>query len=752
MGYPGNQLYGSSIQGAEVMQSSLTIENSPAGKQGESPLYYRLLFSLPIMGLFIQWLLPLYRSTAEAQTAQLLVTLMISAVVLLLWGMLQLPGWLILSIQILFISLTWFYICAADEGIAWVTSYLAGIKDDAILLLSGQVSQLSGDNRQLILIVGWGLLVCSVQQLALYRGSTLLFTVLTMVYLLILDMGFGVNTTMNLIISSGLIVWLQAMSGLLHLRERTQSIRIPYARWGGLALAAAVALTITAWLGEQLYGSRPVAQISLQSAFGSLQEWASGHLPDRVEELQTGTTGYSSDGGELGAPLSRSTEPVFTAVSSIRSYWRGESLAYYDGRRWIKAADEYLPLNLSSLPMKGTSIADIGGDRTLVQRIQFVVPSSGGLPLFNAGTVKDVKAIQLTDGSLLGFVLANKENESFRLPDLAGSARVTEYTVKSLLLESDPAVLRTLNGYDPQPITSEYLELPASLPERVATLAEQLTAPAGNRYDAAAAVRDYLQSRYAYNLNTSIPPSGVDFVDDFLFDTRQGYCVHFATAMTILLRSAGIPARYVQGYGPGTLEADTEPQRYTVTQGDAHAWVEVYFAGAGWVPFDPTPGSSGAAGFAPAALPAAASAAPPSATPPAARARGGLPTLPQAGGADTAPLAAALLLPAAAWRWRRSLALLLAARSSRAGSSERQLRAAALAWHGLAARYGPPPPGITGREYVASLPIEDARLRAAVRQFVRRYEALAYSKGRAAAVSDPAAFRRECLAITFRLS
>lgn len=752
MGYPGNQLYGSRIQSAGEMQSSLPIENSPVGKQGESPFYYRLLFSLPIMGLFIQWLLPLYRSTSQADTAQLLVTLMISAVVLLLWGMLQLPAWLLLSNQILIISLTWFYICAANEGIGWVTSYLTGITNDALSLFSGQVSQLSGDSRQLILIVGWGLLVCSVQQLALYRGSTLLFTVLTMVYLLVLDMGFGLNTTMNIIISSGLIVWMQAMSRLLHLRERTQSNRIPYARWGGLALAVAVAVTTTAWLGEQLYGSRLVAPISLQSAFGGLQEWTSEHLPERVEVLQTGTTGYSSDGGELGAPLSRSTEPVFTAVSSVQTYWRGESLAYYDGRRWIKAAEEYSPLNLSSLPMKGTSVAGIEAERTLVQRIQFVVPSSGGLPLFNAGTIKDVVAVQLADGSRLGYVLANKEKESFRLPDLAGSARVTEYTVKSLLPESDPAVLRTLNGDDPQAITSEYLELPASLPGRIASLAEQLTTPAGNRYDAAVAVRDYLQSRYSYTLDTSIPPSGVDFVDDFLFNTRQGYCVHFATAMTILLRSAGIPARYVQGYGPGTLEAGSEPQRYAVTQGDAHAWVEVYFAGAGWVPFDPTPGVGGATGFAPPDLPAAASAAPLSATPPAARARGGLPALPQAGGAATAPLAAALLLPAAAWRWRRSLALLLAVHSSRAGSRERQLRAASLAWRGLAARYGPPQPGATGREYVASLPIEDAGLRAAVRQFVRRYEALAYSKSRAAAVSDPAAFMRECLAITFRLS
>ncbi|MFD2411500.1 DUF4129 domain-containing protein [Paenibacillus rhizoplanae] len=81
---------------------------------------------------------------------------------------------------------------------------------------------------------------------------------------------------------------------------------------------------------------------------------------------------------------------------------------------------------------------------------------------------------------------------------------------------------------------------------------------------------------------------------------------------------------------------------------------------------------------------------------------------------------------AAAIRWRRSLALLPAVRRAGRLGRERQLRAAALAWHGLAARYGPPLPGVTAREYADSLAIEDGRLRAAVRGFVRQWETLAY--------------------------
>lgn len=782
MNHPENQRYGKGMPGdtrfsmygrngyETNVQHRGELENSHIGKQRPVPLYYRLLFSLPMIGLFLQWLLPLYRNTSLEDTARLLQTLMISAVVLLMWGIFQIPGWLLLSIQSLMIAAAWFILCSESEGLAWLGIYTTEIPNDLILLFSGHVSQLSEISRILILIVGWGLLVSSVQQLALIRGSTTLFSGVTIIYLLVLDMGFGVNTTMDVVMSVGLILWMHAMSGLLWLRERVDAVHLPYARWGVLGLSAAIFVMTTAWFGGQVYGARPANQTTLQMAFDRLQEWTSGHMPENKESMSTGTTGYSTNDGELGAPLSRSTDPVFTAITNERTYWRGESIAYYDGRRWIRGGEEFTPLNLSSLPITTSAITSASGGRILQQRIQFASPSSGGIPLFHAGTIVNVETVQLTNGSQLGYVLVNKAREIYRLPDSASSARITEYIVDSVIPESNPVQLRGLVDDDPQEIKNKYLQLPDLLPDRVGALAEKLTSSSGNRYDAVTAVKDYLQNGFSYTLDTVVPPAGADFVDHFLYETKQGYCVHFATAMTVLLRSAGIPARYVQGYGPGTQQEDTTPAKYLITQGDAHAWVEVYFAGAGWVPFDPTPALGG--GFTAPAQPVAAAA-----TPLAARSAG-LPALPLAGGAPLAPLAAAALLLAAAWRWRRCLALLLAARSASSMSRERQLRAASLAWRGLAERYGPPPPGVTGREYVDSLRIYDAGLSAAVRQFVRQWETLAYAPAPDFAASVPAAptanavrdfaavdasdgsaaapdaeaFIRECLTITFRLT
>ena len=132
----------------------------------------------------------------------------------------------------------------------------------------------------------------------------------------------------------------------------------------------------------------------------------------------------------------------------------------------------------------------------------------------------------------------------------------------------------------------KYLQLPNTLPERVKGLALSITSSYNNQYDKVKAVEKYLSSNYPYTLSPKSTPKGRDFVDYFLFDIKEGYCTYYASSMAVLLRCAGIPARYVEGYAlssrpkSGTI--------YTVTNDKAHAWVEVYFEGVGWIPFEPT--------------------------------------------------------------------------------------------------------------------------------------------------------------------
>lgn len=166
----------------------------------------------------------------------------------------------------------------------------------------------------------------------------------------------------------------------------------------------------------------------------------------------------------------------------------------------------------------------------------------------------------------------------------------TSYTVSSLVSNAAKGSLRAApTNYEPW-VSSRYLQLPQSLPQRVRDEARRVVEAAGakNAYDMAESIQAYLRT-FPYDEKIPSPPENRDGVDYFLFDLRRGYCDYFAAAMVVMLRSQGVPARLVSGYAGGTLNPKTG--RYEVRQNVAHTWPEVYFPGYGWQRFEPTPAS-----------------------------------------------------------------------------------------------------------------------------------------------------------------
>ena len=118
-------------------------------------------------------------------------------------------------------------------------------------------------------------------------------------------------------------------------------------------------------------------------------------------------------------------------------------------------------------------------------------------------------------------------------------------------------------------------------------LAQRLTSDQPTAYAAVKNVERYLQNRFTYA--ERVPTRPLPLMG-FLYDDKRGYCQQFSGAMALMLRMAGIPARVAAGFSPGSYNKDT--QEYRVRDLDAHSWVEVWFTGIGWVPFDPTPARS----------------------------------------------------------------------------------------------------------------------------------------------------------------
>jgi hypothetical protein len=271
-------------------------------------------------------------------------------------------------------------------------------------------------------------------------------------------------------------------------------------------------------------------------------------------------------------------------------HWRGIVLTNFDGKRWFTAdrgqtvvmptADGDFLLNAPAYP---------AGDSADLHYTVLMEPMATEA-IFVAPRVRSLRGNFQEQVSRLG----SNARRSFLLIDRTGSIFNSAHSgVKiryegfSSLPEISAGELRRASVDYPPEILAPYLQLPRRIDPRIRQLAADVTARAANPYDKAVNLELFLKSHYAYTLDLRSDP-GRDPLAYFLFDRRAGHCEYFATAMAIMLRSIGVPARYATGFLPG--EFNDVGGDYIIRSSDAHAWVEAYFPGYGWITFDPTPG------------------------------------------------------------------------------------------------------------------------------------------------------------------
>ena len=251
--------------------------------------------------------------------------------------------------------------------------------------------------------------------------------------------------------------------------------------------------------------------------------------------------------------------------------WRGAALDTFDGREWRRGTD-----HTRWLTPGADGVFRLQPDRGPAWTQEIRLEPIGSRVLFAAGdpvtvTSEDLLFLAEEDGGLI-------------LP--AQPSRRLQYRVEAGPATPSAEILRAATGPDPAEVLLSGFALPP-LDPRIPELARTLVDGAAGRYDAARAIERWLSTERTYSLDVA-DAGRTDPLAAFLFDDMAGHCEYFATAMVLLARSAGIPARFVAGYIGG--EQSRFSDRVTVRQSDAHAWTEVYFPGVGWVPFDPTPG------------------------------------------------------------------------------------------------------------------------------------------------------------------
>ncbi|WP_341502215.1 DUF3488 and transglutaminase-like domain-containing protein [Gallaecimonas sp. GXIMD4217] len=278
----------------------------------------------------------------------------------------------------------------------------------------------------------------------------------------------------------------------------------------------------------------------------------------QMPDARQATTGLSDSmsPGDI-AELSRSTELAFRAALSWRPapdslYWRALTLEYFDGRAWHQAAwrqrEERTPLPRP---------------RGRGRDWQLIMEGSGQrwLPILAGSVSRDGRLMQTTDGRLLSTVPVLKRQQFFLAQGEGRAIDADNLTLRRNLVLPEEGNPRTRRK-----IQAQVLSL-----GRGRTLISAL-------------MEEFGRAPFRYSLTP--PLLGSDSVDDFLFDSRSGFCGHYASALAYQLRLAGIPARIVAGYQGG--EYLPEGDFYAVYQYDAHAWVEAWLPESGWLRLDPT--------------------------------------------------------------------------------------------------------------------------------------------------------------------
>ncbi len=257
-------------------------------------------------------------------------------------------------------------------------------------------------------------------------------------------------------------------------------------------------------------------------------------------------------------------------ITIPRHYWRSLTYDRYFGQGWATSGTELMMYKAGELFLDPEVVSHT---RVLRQEVRIV---------------GDLGSMVFVDGQ---FVSMDKDYDvSVRPPGEIFAVTTEErvYRADSLMPVYTVEALRADGDNYPEWIRERYLQLPETTPERVRVLARDLTATQPTPYDRAAAIELYLRKEYSYTLDVPKPPATADIADYFLFELKKGYCDYYATAMVVLARAAGLPARMVIGYTSGSY--DLGNARYIVTEANAHAWVEIYFPTYGWIEFEPTAG------------------------------------------------------------------------------------------------------------------------------------------------------------------
>ncbi|MGG0642506.1 transglutaminase domain-containing protein [Sporosarcina gallistercoris] len=535
-----------------------------------------VLYTLAFL-MIIEWLKPVSELTDTGHISHFYGFIALS----LLFGLLRVPGWIGVPVKVVYIILSLQYVFHGKE---WLTGEalkitLSDISRSFTFIGTGQWMEISYPFRTVLFFILLWMLAYLIRFWIEYRKSILLFFGMTVIFLSVVDTFTTFDASFAIL--RVMVIGLLLLGLLFPLRLAAKNnTRLPVGSYfkaiaplGGVLLLIAVVAVLLP-IKEPAWPD-PVPFIRSATGAG---DGGNGQGISKV--------GYDPDDTQLGGPFQQDDTVVFEAFVDSRQYWKMETKNTYTSKGWIQDSDEPYP------EVQGSFSGLIGGQVLVPPRKRADVDMYEPLPILPYPY--GFEELQTTEG----FVY-EQEVDTGKLTLNSGEPLNMTYRTEFVPPEYSLKELRATQMESLDSIKfemDEYLSLPEEVPSRVKDLAQELTADAPSVYQKTQAIERYFgRSGFVYSREeVAVPKEDDDYVDQFLFETKRGYCDNFSSSMVVMLRSVGIPARWVKGFAPGELNRDDNQEKfYTVTNNQAHSWVEAYMPGVGWMPFEPTIGFNG---------------------------------------------------------------------------------------------------------------------------------------------------------------
>ncbi|AOH53073.1 hypothetical protein ABE28_001795 [Peribacillus muralis] len=493
-------------------------------------------------------------------------------------------AYILLSLQLLY----------SEIALPWMKGLLVDVTANAGYVYNGNWELITNPFRTLLFFVLLWLVTYLIHYWVMVRQSIFFFFILTVIFVSVLDTFTpyaGDMAMIRIIIIGFLMLGLQSLLRLM-IQEQLACTATSIKKWGMVLIGVILLSVLAGFGGPKLSPQWPDPVPYITSYSNKALKEGDGSKDKSV--------GYDEDDSSLGGSIEPDSSVVFYNNATEGHYWKVENKDVYTGKGWVSIEEPDVasfsigqdigPLDIYEVPevMKTKEMTAKVSMEEMYPHI--LHPQSGYLKKIEGNSNAEMNFIYYLG---MDKIITEWQNGE---PQLMKQYELT-YDMPSF----DIAELRNVTEPDESMdlVMEKNTQLPEGLPNRVYELASRLTRDETNWYDKAKVIENYFdRPEFIYSKDDiPYPDTSQDYVDQFLFESKIGYCDNYSTAMVVLLRAANIPARWVKGYTEGDKTVYRGESVYKVTNNNAHSWVEVYFSGIGWVPFEPTKGFNGEVEF-----------------------------------------------------------------------------------------------------------------------------------------------------------